>query len=280
MAFWGSKQNKPIYHEPSMDDFLTKNWNKLSENERLDALQYLENQIAVEEGRKPRQVFPDDRLGKGECGYYEESDSTHIYINRDYLQSSKNGGQYDAMNTVIHEGRHAYQDDCVQGRITHNESPETIDKWKKNSDEDVYYPSGLNRREYLNYRYQPIEEDANNFAQSKIEGFSDRFGSDRNYSKYIEKENKIRIRQERDATRDIGTNYKQIISDDIDRRYEAKHPTGEIHRNSSDGNNVKSYQINYDSNRDIALQADLGLQSINSIDNNSVIITSNYNGMV
>lgn len=37
---------------------------------------------------------------------------------------------------------------------------------------------------------------------------------------------------------------------------------------------------NYDSNRDIDLQADLWLQGITSTDNSSVIVTSNYNGMV
>ena len=37
---------------------------------------------------------------------------------------------------------------------------------------------------------------------------------------------------------------------------------------------------NCDSNRDIDLQADLGLQGINSTDNSSVIVTSNSNGIV
>lgn len=196
MAFWRKKQNESAYHAPSMNDFETENWNKLSSIERREALQYLENQMALEQGRSPREVYVNDTLGKGQCGYYSPNDPTRIHINRDHLQSSKKGSQYDAMNTVIHEGRHAYQDDCIQGRLR-NENLKEVELWKKNYDKDVYNEPGNTIKERLNYRYQPIEEDANNFTQNKMESFSDRFSSDRNYSKYMKNEAKIDAKGDR-----------------------------------------------------------------------------------
>lgn len=213
-------------HVPSMDDFKTDNWKNLSPSERRESLQYLENKMAEEAGRKPRRIQVDKKLKPGECGYYDDSvlKRGNIYINEDYLYSNDRAKQYDAMDTVIHEGRHAYQYDCVNGRIKHSENDATLTSWGKNVEE--YNPFAKDKTSYSYYRFQPIEDDANNYAATKIESYANNYSSDPYYQSYIEK---TQMEHEQDANiakNRLGDDYKQNIADDIYDRYDYKHKIG------------------------------------------------------
>lgn len=204
MGFWSN-------HNP-MEDFQTNKWGWLSGNEKLSRLQSLENSMAAEQGRLPREVTT--YHGEG-CGYYDRNDPGKLYINEDYIYSTTPGEQYDAMNTVIHEGRHAYQHDCIDGRISHNESEDTLSMWNKNN--EIYNVPDDN---FSRYRFQPIEVDANDYADSKMEAFNDFYGKDANYRNYIESVNDNKQDDIDRAIRDIGPNYQENIANQIASEYD------------------------------------------------------------
>lgn len=117
----------------------------------MDAYQALENKLAIDEGRTPRKLVFDgeatDGMGFNEygpekyCGYYSAYDDK-IHMNPYYISDAcaKNGDQFDGMNTVAHEGRHAYHYDARQGYIknpdkNYSENKSAIDK---SYNENVY----------------------------------------------------------------------------------------------------------------------------------------------
>lgn len=97
-------------------DFESKNWNRLNFVQRVDALQGLENEMARQQGREPRTLVP-ETMEPSTAGYYNQEDPLRIYINESNIYSNEPGNNYDLMDTVIHEGRHAYQDDCIYNRL-------------------------------------------------------------------------------------------------------------------------------------------------------------------
>lgn len=217
-------------HNPSMDDFKTENWEKLTPQERKNSLQYLENKVAAEEGRSPRKIKVDKTLKDGECGYYSDGvfNRNNIYINEDYLYSNAPSKQYEAMDTVLHEGRHAYQSDCVKGRIeVHKDDEAKLSDWKKNAATEEYNPFGNDKASYSYYRFQPVEDDANNFAKKKMEGYSDIYSSDPNYRNYIETTQMKHAEDEFDAKKRLGKDYKENIANDIRDRYDYRHKLGD-----------------------------------------------------
>ena len=220
-----------------MEDFKTNNWQKLTPNERLKSLQYLEDNMAKECGRTPRKVTVDRKLKSGEWGSYSDDllSRKNIYINKDYLNSNDPGRQYNAMQTTIHEGRHAYQNDCAKGRINNLESEKKLSSWKKNVNE--YNDFGNDVRSYSNYRFQPIEDDANNFAKAKMESFAEHYSSDPNYQNYLDKTQAKFDDDASAAQKRLGDDYKQNIANDINDRYDYKHKTGNYSDNKDNSHN-------------------------------------------
>lgn len=208
MSFWAKQHDY-------MDDFQTKKWNRLSENERLDRLQSLENTMAEEQNRVPRKVTPCECEG---CGFYDRDTPDKLFINQNYVNSKTPSDQYDAMNTIIHEGRHAYQDDCVKDRIKHNEPPETVSTWDKNN--NVYNSFD---DDSLKYRFQPVESDAYDYADGKMESFQNKFSKDNNYRSYMKSASEEKQKYITDAQEFIGSDYQNKISKEIDNKINNPH---------------------------------------------------------
>lgn len=94
-------------------------------------------------------------------GEYTPSDGS-IKINSDVLsEPEKLKGTID---TLLHETRHAFQYEIVNGNITGNVAQETLAEWRYNIDN--YIPASL---DFQAYRNQSIEKDARNFAGSVLE---------------------------------------------------------------------------------------------------------------
>lgn len=148
----------------------TEEWNKLSVQEKLDALQSVENEVAAREGRAPCKVqgqyIQSDSRGTT-LGYYSRADRT-ITINTEQLDSnSKYGNDYKVhLDTVLHEGRHAYQHQAVRGEIKH-ENSEELAAWTDNMQPGHYITFEKNPRGYFS---QPIEQDARSYAKSAMVG--------------------------------------------------------------------------------------------------------------
>ena len=95
-------------------------WNKMSDEQKIERLQALENMVARFQGRKPRKIvtnqnqkFVSEQIGEYRLpsAYYNRQDKNNIYVldlNCDAIEAVKN---------IIHEGIHAYFHDFVSGEI-------------------------------------------------------------------------------------------------------------------------------------------------------------------
>jgi hypothetical protein len=133
-------------------------WNKLPVQNRAAVLQSVENEVARREGCPPCNVslFSEaPKNGTISAGRYNPS-SGDITLNAYYLTASPT----DCLNTVLHEGRHGYQDKAVNGEINHHNQAE-LKSWRDNMKPGHYISPEKNRRAY--YR-QPLEADAREYA--------------------------------------------------------------------------------------------------------------------
>ena len=184
-----------------MTEFKPAVWAKLTPKERLCLLQEAEDRIAAEENRKRREIVP-EKMKKGVNGEYRPGTPDYMYISEDLINSTYLDGGDDtkaslpgytaskALLTVLHEGRHAYQDDCVKGKPSYIDGVERKDKPlvklakdAKKVDDKTLALWDMQRFVYfdgdetdlgpmggeLRYFFQPVEDDAERFAVQKIQ---------------------------------------------------------------------------------------------------------------
>lgn len=136
------------------------NWVELSLDERQTVLQDLEYRIAEIEHREPCPLnFRDMETGRH--GFYSPS-AKDITLNINEVMSDNFHDYKETLDTLIHEGRHAYQDYNVDVREVHSDET-TTGEWAENLDNYISYewdPQG--------YFSQPVEVDAREFAENVL----------------------------------------------------------------------------------------------------------------
>ena len=162
--------------------FRTENWSNdnLDLADKLDYLQKVENESAKAQGREPRWVMFDDNISNG--GYYQGNGQGGGMIKVSTNDLERENG-YECLDTVFHEGRHAYQDDVINNRIPNNESAETVSSWAHDDEKGTYLSSSDDH--YCDYFYQSQERDAYGYAGNKMDSLSNCFGDDPGYGDYI-----------------------------------------------------------------------------------------------
>ena len=142
-----------------------EDWKNLTPQERLEAMQKVEN-AAAEVAHRPACMVNVQSMEAGQFGYYNPRDNT-ITLNSNYLE-----GDYESyketLDTIIHEGRHAYQHYNVEVRQVHP-SDGDCKNWDENLNEVALFPEyyGYQVAEEvgpLRYWMQPVEADARAFA--------------------------------------------------------------------------------------------------------------------
>lgn len=215
-------------------------WQTLTPNERLDALQQLENTLAQQDGCLPCQVsFISD--SDYETAYdrpyvrgLHPPDSNNIYINEalvnpdmqyqviygDHNQSPVNANEpYMAVETLFHEDRHAHQEYVAQERPDLAVNADKLEEFQKNSGPAYLDPKTDGSAFYL---MQPIEMDAREIArQSTHEFYIGHFGDLENYLQHNEKMAAEEDRNVERATDQLGENYREIARQEVFERYEA-----------------------------------------------------------
>lgn len=160
----------------SYDDIKFENWTKLSLEEKQKALQAAECWIANIEHRPPKIVQIEKISEPGTMGYQDES-CNKIALNSDIVDHGSMESHRKVIETLIHEGRHAYQHYNVDVCMIH-ESASQVQSWRENfyNPQYGYYQSHGQRiyiptsegydtmDDYRLYYYQPVEIDARNFA--------------------------------------------------------------------------------------------------------------------
>lgn len=204
-----------------MIDFNTlkkQNWQNMTYDQRVDFYQRLENTMAASQNRLARIVRPEN-MSKNIAGYYSEKVPSNIYINKSMIMQDDR--RYDNCDTIIHEGRHAFQDDCIVGmaHIGNIDDVNKISDWQKNFDQ-YQEPNGMNSD--IKYRFQPIEKDAYEYANNEFDKMSQNIeDSDLyDYKNTRDMENNYyRLK----AEQVYGKNYEEIIKNEINSSYEQKY---------------------------------------------------------
>lgn len=113
--------------------FCDAQWKNMTEAQCLSALQELENRVAAREGRPAMRVciMPSQQERPGLNGYYIDGQRS-LFITRRFLSNRKNPifgvKAGEVINTVLHEGRHAFQHEAVRGNVK-NISRATMLRW-------------------------------------------------------------------------------------------------------------------------------------------------------
>lgn len=129
-------------------------WIKLTIEQKQDVLQTIENKIAAEDGRAAGHVLFEN-MPNGYYGYYDLEDPDHLHLAYASIQNA-----HDALNTLCHEERHAYQRHCI---VNNAGVPEPIREQFKTGFDEYVAPE----KNYMSYCRNFNERDANSFAEQQ-----------------------------------------------------------------------------------------------------------------
>ena len=141
------------------DDIQPDTWRDLNETERLQSLQNIENTMAGIQGRPNLDVLHHE-MPRGSFGYF---DGEALHINTEALNTDDVAENVD---TVIHEGRHAYQQHAVDHPGFHDD-PDEVAAWANNEGENYLSAEMYGQEAYLE---QPVEADAWSYASQIRQG--------------------------------------------------------------------------------------------------------------
>lgn len=140
------------------------NWKELSIEQRIDALNDMEQKVAEIAKRDPMQVVVEPMRG-GVMGYF---DGTKLAISEKSLMKSDYFNYMQTMDTLFHEGRHAYQRyNMVRSKDERAERNDSlVHAWQDNH---VLGYRGqtfeIKNWGFMRYQEQPVEVDARVFAE-------------------------------------------------------------------------------------------------------------------
>ena len=165
-----------------MQELKFENWEQLSLDERIDVVNKLETRVAESECRPSCPVYIED-MGSisiedgnvyGRLGGFNP-ETKDITLNVEILKSNNPAALRETLDTIIHEGRHAYQDYNVNECEVHSRHSEIV-SWAETMEGGKWgYCGGssslLGQRLY---EQQSIEIDARNFAADVLEKYEDK----------------------------------------------------------------------------------------------------------
>ena len=139
-------------------------WTSLSDDKKIEVLQTIENHMAYESNRISVPVegrFLHTGSDGIVLGLYDPR-SGRIYINASQFDSESmyRKDSSTIVTTCLHEGRHAYQHQVVNGIVQHDDLSEAV-AWRENLKDGNYISFEENPRGYYE---QPVEVDAREFA--------------------------------------------------------------------------------------------------------------------
>ncbi len=163
-----------MYASISEDDlyclFTEKKWSALDEQKRLAVLQEVECRMAKKQGR-PVCLIHAKPMDANSLGNF---DGECINLNSNLLRSPRTlfgkirpYGGITALDTVIHEGRHAFQRAVVCGKSTVKVPDKVRRAWAINT---VGYMNGKTAAAFAFYSFQPLERDAREYAAKALSG--------------------------------------------------------------------------------------------------------------
>lgn len=142
-------------------------WAQMDDREKMDALNAIEQHESLINARDSCLLDVKEMYAGSDgvvLGQYNHQQGT-IYLNAETI--SKNTEYSASSSTVIesllHEGRHSYQHQAVEGRINHPNDAE-VAAWRENFEKYIHF-----QEDPQGYFEQPVEADARSYAEMRYQ---------------------------------------------------------------------------------------------------------------
>ncbi len=186
--------------------FKRRKWKKLTIQQRIQALQNLENLEAKKVGRPPYTIVIEKMNFGGLCCYGERK----IKIAPDLMYDIER--RFYLLHVYFHESRHAYQNFLVNSKKKFCVFSKAY-KWKKNYEGPLrQYAENSSIKEYSFYEMQPIERDANLYAIKKLKALRFRYIFDPLFKRTLEHEIESFDNVRERAVKNLGIFYRLKVA--------------------------------------------------------------------
>lgn len=191
--------------------FKRRKWNRYNSQKRLQVLQALENKLAKKNHREPIPVVVHEQSNWKCYGMFSVVNGKKlIYVHEDLLLAP--ALRFHALETIIHEGRHATQYVAISEKKLHWWNFREK-RWKTNfqgyisSSEDV-----------VMYNNQEVERDAQSYTIRMLEKLESKYKNEDDFYKTVERNIYRYEKAEQDARKKYGIFYKAKMRKRIDNR--------------------------------------------------------------
>ena len=158
----GRQIEKLAQYLNNMPEIKRENWLNLSFEDRVKVVQRIEKQ-AAKIGCRPALTVETASMSESNRGYMDWS-SQKIVLNESLLRSNKPEDFRQAMKTLLHESRHAYQYSNISLERT-EPNDEKYQAWVMNLVEGYHVAKLFGLK---NYYLQPLEVDARVFSEAVV----------------------------------------------------------------------------------------------------------------
>ncbi|WP_027296441.1 hypothetical protein [Robinsoniella sp. KNHs210] len=159
------EMQKRINELLASDTYSEEAWKNATPEERQELLKNYMNEIEGVLGINVKDevnfFYEKPKDGMITNGYYTDS-KNRVSINSYIIDTYTPEKSYFLFTTITHEMRHAYQHAAVDHPTDYQVDKDTINSWKDNFKNYISSDDG-----YENYRNQPVESDAREFAGQK-----------------------------------------------------------------------------------------------------------------
>lgn len=191
-----------------LNKFKLKNWYNYTPAKRQTILQKLENKMARRAGRPSMPISIVTNEDWNCFGSFEfKNGKAMLHLN--ILLITNPNLRFQAMATVLHEGRHYTQHYASSSDLSWFEF--RAKKWRKNIQK--YVPSAVDQDLY---RMQVVERDAQKFAIKQLRKWKNKFDDEDDFWLVFNNLTYRYSEAEKEAQQKYGKNYKRKINKKID----------------------------------------------------------------
>lgn len=191
--------------------FKLRKWSKYSSPKRLDVLQALEKKLAKQQHREPIDVVVHERSDWNCFGMFQvQNGIKKLYVHENLLLNP--AYRFHALETIIHEGRHATQYTEITKKKLHWWNFRAK-RWKKNFSGYV-----SSTEDSVLYNNQAVERDAQKFTIKMLKKLEHKYRNEKDFHETLRR-NIYRYEHADDEARNrYGMFYKLKMRKKIDDR--------------------------------------------------------------
>lgn len=191
--------------------FKLRKWNKYSSQKRLAILQALENKLAKKNHREPIKVVVHIRSDWNCFGMFAVEDGKKvIYVHENLILAP--ALRFHALETIIHEGRHATQYVAITEKKLHWWNFREK-RWKVNF--QGYFSSS---EDQIMYNNQEVERDAQIYTINMLEKLESKYRNEEDFYTTVKRNIYRYEKADQDARKKYGLFYKLKMRKRIDKK--------------------------------------------------------------